>query len=259
MSDLYAIYKNDEIMLNANKDPMVLEDKPLVDLLKRSLEVIARAMNSSDTFEIMVLVPQPDVQKSYKPEDFKAGLAEVSNEGYIYACKHFGMNPMQINKVRSSEQWAEIVELAKKHDIGVYKIEDPTNPCEYINTPERPWNVKIDPDNECNLTPVPGVKPQLSEHEHAEKEVEEALGEKLRNKIERTASKVPTKEVWGIYSRDDKPETSEFHRDGQHVLFLTQKMANDYVNRIANFVEFGVFSRKKMVPVTTKVIGDGLS
>jgi hypothetical protein len=108
----------------------------------------------------------------------------------------------------------------------------------------------------CKVSVAPTIIPHA---ESDDREIEETLHEELRNKIERTASKVPTKEVWGIYSRDDKPVTSEFHRDGQHVLFLTQKMAEDYVNRIQNFVPFGVYSKKKVVPVTQKVIGDGIS
>jgi len=269
MNKLYAVYANGSLMQVARGGAVVVGSEERANRIKEAFETVSEIRGEAEQtdYEVVPYVwdaPTKDYAEqgvAPKPTDFMAGV-EIAREGisadaYMYACKHFGMNPVEINKVRSSKQWAEIVELAKKHSIGVAEVENPHNFCEYINTPERPWNVKIDPDNECNLTPVPGVKPQLSKH--TGDEVENMLNEDLRKKIANTSSKVPTKEVWGIYSRDDKPETSEFHRDGQHVLFLTQKMANDYVNRIANFVEFGVFSRKKMVPITTKVIGDGLS
>jgi len=258
MEKLYVVYENGEVM-RKGKAMLGSDNEAVVNGWKEALEVASDILGKHDKFYEVVPYVIDYPTKNYaeqgvapKPEDFTAG---VSTDAYMYACKSLGMNPVEVNKVRSSEQWAEIVELAKKHSIGVAEVENPHNFCEYINNHERPWNVKIDSDNDCDLTPVPGVKPQISKHTEDEIEV---LHEDMKKKIERTSSKVPTKEVWGIYSRDDKPETSEFHRDGQHVLFLTQKMANDYVNRIANFVEFGVFSRKKTVPVTTKVIGDGL-
>jgi len=289
MEKLYVVYANGELM-RKGKAMLGSDNEAVVKGWKDALEVSADILGNHDTFYEVVPYVIDYPTKNYaeqgvevskpKPEDFTAG---ISNDAYMYACKSLGMNPMDVNTVRTSEQWAEIVELAKKHDVGVPERlkgdvyarrgengeihNPPNNLCEYISRPDlhagepvtpegRPWSTSVQFSEGCDLTPVPGIKPQLSEH--TEDEVEEMLNENLKNKIERTASKVLTKEVHGIYSMDDEHKMSEFHRDGQHVLFSTYELANNYVNRIANFVEFGVFSRKKMVPITTKVIGDGL-
>lgn len=281
---LYAVYANGSLMHVARGGSVVVESEEQANKIKEAFDTVSeiRGEDEQTDYEVVPYVVDPPV-KDYaeqgiapNPKDFRA--AGMSNKAYAYACKHFGVNPMDINTVRTSEQWAEIVELAKKHDIGVAEVENPHNFCEYINTPERPWNVKIDPDNECNLTSVEGAGSKgiselteemdkldknslygkgkhnpnpapIPEVHGGEEEFKEELHEKLGKKIVESSAMVPTKEVYGLYS-----EKGEYHRNGKHVVFNHFSLANEYAKRVTPFLEDSVYVQTKRVPVTEKVM-----
>jgi hypothetical protein len=255
MSKLYAVYANGSLMHVVRGGTVVVESEEQANRIKEAFETVAGIKDEQTEYEVVPYVVDPPA-KDYdisvntpRPEDFIAGSREVSPykerpwhplpkphphtelksvgldashmqqvdvQAALEAMKKLQMNPTEINTVRTSEEWEEIVETAKgKH-----------NP---------------------NPAHIPSA-------ESDDREIEETLHEELRKKIERTASTVPTKTVYGIYTVQ-----AEFHRDGKHVTFANYRLAADYIKRVRPFLDFALHSKSKTVPITQKVIGDGLS
>ena len=157
------------------------DNEAVVNSWKEALEVASDILGKHDKFYEVVPYVIDYPTKNYaeqgvapKPEDF---TAEISNKGYMYACKKFGMNPMEVNKVRSSEDWAKIVELAKEHD-------------------SRPWNVDLNVDGDLKSIEGAGSK-GLSEL--TEEEMSKLDKNALYGKGKHNPNPAPIPEVHGGY------------------------------------------------------------